>query len=434
MNHIHRTLIGALVALVSSPSFADNSAKPAAIPLDQSQGKSVLEATNDAAGQVLSAGSPNSRAAAGFSAANVQFTSENSDNAVSLAFSFDLESYKPSNGSGDYYSVGRTRLGIVATAPIEQGSKSAGIFSGDSVVSGSTLKLSVTHFSTKVGSGMGSFPATKYAYQQCVIDQSGRWAASNADEDGAGDNAAEYAKKVGEQLSVSSNFRKVLNDGADSKVGKFVQLACQPGMAGGKFKNTGELVDAYGDNPTAFRRKFIPANAKLRFYGLDASVGRDDHSFLDRTAFKLQSKPQTSWEVGAYYGWLNSDLTFSARGRIVYGQNYSDQDEAEICRTVSVPAGTECIKGPDGAPTRNRTGLFSFEARKLVTVNDGTTIGIAPQVTYRFEDNNVGVEVPIYLVPDKDGKLSGGIKAVYNSKDDEFAVGLFVGVPFSIFY
>ena len=61
-------------------------------------------------------------------------------------------------------------------------------------------------------------------------------------------------------------------------------------------------------------------------------------------------------------------------------------------------------------------------------------VAFAPQVTYRFEDNNVGVEVPIYLVPDKDGKLSGGMKAVYNSKGDEFAVGLFVGVPFSIFY
>ena len=110
MNHIHRTLIGVLVAFASSPSFADDTSKPAAVRLDQSQGKSVLEATNDAAGQVLSAGSPNSRAAAGFSAANVQFTSENGDNAVSVAFSFDLESYKPTNSSEDIYSVGRTRL------------------------------------------------------------------------------------------------------------------------------------------------------------------------------------------------------------------------------------------------------------------------------------------------------------------------------------
>jgi hypothetical protein len=94
----------------------------------------------------------------------------------------------------------------------------------------------------------------------------------------------------------------------------------------------------------------------------------------------------------------------------------------------------KCIKGPDGAPLRQRSGVFSLEARKLVKVSKGTQIAIAPQLTYKTAEKNVGVEVPIYLVPDKDGKLSGGIKAVYNSKGDEFAVGLFVGVPFSIFY
>ena len=83
---------------------------------------------------------------------------------------------------------------------------------------------------------------------------------------------------------------------------------------------------------------------------------------------------------------------------------------------------------------RQRSGLVSVEARKLVTVNGYTQIAVAPQITYKTEDKNIGIEVPIYLVPDKKGKLSGGIKAVYNSKGDEFAAGLFIGVPFSIFY
>ena len=188
------------------------------------------------------------------------------------------------------------------------------------------------------------------------------------------------------------------------------------------------MVTSTGSDPVTFGRRFLPDGSRLTFWGLDASMGQDDHSFLDRTAFKLETDQRTTWEVGGYAGFINSDLTFSLRGRLVYGQTYKANDEAEICRTVSIPAGPECLKGPDGAPLRQRTGLASLEARKLVHVSGGTDIAIAPQVTYRFKDRNLGVEVPIYLSPDKDGKLSGGIKAVYNSKGDEFALGLFVGV------
>ena len=431
-------LLTALAAVPIASAAAQDSTANQTVPLDQSQGRYVLEEANDAAGKIMSAGSPNSRAVAGYSAANIQFTSENGKTDVSLAFSFDLESYKRARGPEDYYKVGRTRLGIVATAPIDTTKAGASVFSGDSLVTGSKLKLSVTHFSTTVGSGMGSAATTQRAYRKCVSDQTTIWAITNANTEGAAWEAQVYSSSVDAKLSGQSdqiNFNGVLRAAAqDSKVGTAVQLACQPGISGGVFRNTGELVSNSLGPQTGFRRMFLPDDAKLTFWGVDASMGRDDHSFLDRTNFKLASSPRTSWEVGAYYGFINSDLTFSLRARAVYGQTYKDNDEAQICRTVSIPAGPECIKGPDGAPLRQRSGLVSIEARHLVTVKEGTQIAIGPQVTYRTEDKNVGVEVPIYLAPDEGGKLSGGLKAVYNSNGDEFAVGIFVGVPFSIFY
>ena len=416
------------------------------VPLDSKQDKAVansvgtaLQAESDKAGRdVLSAGSPNSRAGAGYNFSSLQFTSDGDDTSVSLALSFDLGTYrtdKSNSNQGDFYRVGRTKLGVVGSVPIDSKDGFSRLFAGDSLVSGSKLKLSVTHFSATLGSGGLSWKMLGLAYSRCVEDQRKPWLQSHAGAEADSANAF-FERLESNLLNIDSEttydtiFRAAAKAG---EPGVTVTTACMPAQ-GRRFENQGDLIVSYGDDPEAFRASFIHGNARLTFWGIDASMGRDDHTYLDQAAFTLPSAARTSWEVGAYYGWINSDLTFSLRGRAVYGQTYEDNDEAEICRTVSIPAGTECIKGPDGAPLRQRSGLVSVEARKLVMINDGTRIAMAPQVTYRTEDKSVGVEVPIYLVPDKDGKLSGGIKAVYNSKGDEFAVGLFVGVPFSIFF
>ncbi len=430
-------LVASLAALSISPALAQTPAGSTAMsPQAAAIARQLAEAGNEQAGRVISEGSPDSRASAGFSSSNIQFTSEDGETSVSAAMSFDLQSYS-APGSDGYYRVSRTKMSAVATVPIDGESKGGNLFAGDSLVSGSKLKLSMTHLSTRVGSGGASGPQIAAAYRKCVGQNAALWAEAQSDRPAALGTAGAFTAQLNDRLSARGdvNFDGLFESASDQgAVGKYVTQACFPGADEAKLSDEYDLIKTYGDDPRSFRRRFLPDNARLTFWGIDASMGRDDHIYLDRAAFKLPSEPRTSWEVGAYYGWINSDLTFSLRGRAVYGQTYKDNDEVEICRTVSIPAGTECIKGPDGAPLRQRTGLVSVEARKLMTVNGDTQIAIAPQVTYRTEDNNVGVEVPIYLVPDKDGKLSGGIKAVYNSKGDEFAVGVFVGVPFSIFY
>lgn len=404
----------------------------------------VLTRTADEGLRTTSEGTPNSRVTAGSYATSLQFTNESGDTSVSLALSFDLRGYKPIKRSDGFYSVSALKLGVTATAPIETSGKDAALFQGDSFVSGSKLRLSLSRYSTIVGSGAGSGPAIKSAFIRCTSTAGNNWIESQPNPNEASANESAFLGKIISEISGGNDnidlaiaMHRAAGGDPDYRskpIAKQIYNQCHPGPDR-QFANVGELVDEYGPNPSEFRRRFLPKDAKLTFMGLDASMGRDDHSFLDRTNFELLSEPRTTWEVGAYYGVIGSDLSWSLRGRAVYGQSYKDNDEAEICRSVSIPVGgTDCIKGPDGAPIRERTGLVSVEGRKLVTVNDKTQIALAPQVTYRFEDKNVGVEVPIYLVPDEKGKLSGGIKAVYNSKGDEFAVGLFVGVPFSIFF
>lgn len=442
---INTVLIAASVAALPNPALADNPSNGEAGhvgSLDAGE-TYVLTRTADEARRTTSEGSPNSRATAGNYASSLQFSNESGDTSVSLALSFDLQGYKPvkrsDKQSNNFYTVSLLKLGVTATAPIDTSGKDSALFQGDSLVSGSKLRLSLSRYSTIVGSGLGSGPAIREAIIRCVSTEGNKWMDTQADPDTARADESPFIGKVVSKLSdgsTNADYSTAVDNKEDRKkpIAQYLYKQCYPGPDR-QFANLGELVNAYGPNPAEFRRRFLPDKARLTFMGIDASMGRDDHSYLDRTNFKLLSEPRTTWEVGAYYGWIGSDLTSSLRARVVYGQTYKDNDEAEICRSVSIPVGgTDCIKGPDGAPIRERTGLFSVEGRKVLTVNDKTQIALAPQVTYRFEDKNVGVEVPIYLVPDEKGKLSGGIKAVYNSKGDEFAVGLFVGVPFSIFF
>lgn len=407
----------------------------------------------EAAGRQALDGAPNDRAASGFHAESLQFSNTVGETDLSLALSFDLGRYNRSASAkfaDNKFSISRTRIGVVATVPIEKDKTVHRLFSGDSLVSGSKLKLSLTRFSTSIGLGSveANEKARRYqgsAYAACLEEFGSKQSeASGTLEEANLTTLQQTANSVGNFARADANdssiapfdltFRrlKASKNEFDQNIAAYCYADADNtnGM-----HNTGSLIQKYASGSyQEFRAAYIDDKARLSFMGLDASLGRDDHSFLDRTNFKLMSEPRTTWEVGAYYGIIASDLSWSLRARAVYGQSYKDNDEAEICRTVSIPAGNECIKGADGAPVRQRTGLTSLEARKLVTVREGTQIALAPQVTYRFEDKNVGVEVPIYLVPGADGKLTGGIKAVYNSKGDEFGLGLFVGVPFSVFF
>lgn len=451
MTRLTMTALAAALALSNAAHAQDRVPDEVQAHYDE-RAVAAAKAVNEEAGEVMSSGSPNNRAAAGFSTTNLQFTNEDGDTGVSLAFSLDMGSSSrkdavTKNGqTTDVYRVSRQKLSVVLTAPIDSSTKATNLFSGDSLVTGTKGKISFSRFSTNLGDGAGARRMRGAAYRTCVERQSNIWSAGQTDRPAAETAKSKYLHKVEANLAtadaavagntVGMSYQKAITDPANQfrDVGSFVTKACVPsGDDGYALGSELDLFEKY-DDPTAFAAAFFPDRSGISFWGFDGSVGRNDHTYLDRAKFKLPSAPRTSWEVGAYAGWIAADLDFSLRGRAVFGQSYKDNDEAEICRTVSIPAGPECIKGPDGPPLRQRSVVLSVESRKLFTVNGDTQIAIAPQITYKTEDNNVGVEVPIYLVPDKDGKLSGGLKAVYNSKGDEFAVGVFVGVPFSIFY
>ena len=118
---VRRHLTLAAFCLAASPALADEPVQPATG--EQAVARRLAEAGNEQAGRVMSAGSPNSRAAAGFSASNVQFSQEGDETSVSVAFSLNLTSYREPQRAEDFYRVSQTRLSVVASAPIDKGFK-----------------------------------------------------------------------------------------------------------------------------------------------------------------------------------------------------------------------------------------------------------------------------------------------------------------------
>lgn len=453
-------------AILFHPTAAlTQTADPASVrAADQATKEAVEDETNRGA-RLLSSGAPNDRAVSGFSEANAQITSEDGEDRLSVAFGIDLESAraKPSATKAGFYTFTRTKIGIVASAPIDDDKIKAGLVSGDSLVDGTKVKLSITRFSNELGDGDTAFVYQNAAFDRCIREAIGEWKSSLAsDRREAGERPAQAylaatsdltAKlalspkngsyvvdlinvRTADAATASAAARDTTERAAaadDTALAAEVEKQCSPYSPNRRFASTAALVTRYGD-VAAFKRAFFSNRSNLLFFGADASLGSKDYEYLDRTAFALAKASKTSWEVGVYGGFFNSDLTFSLRGRAVYGSMIKEGDEAKICHAVPGEAEEHCVTGADGKPVRKKTGLLSLETRHVLSVTGKTKIALAPQFTYRFDDDEYGAELPIYLAPDENGKLNGGFKLAYASKEDEFSIGLFVGVPFSIFY
>lgn len=182
------------------------------------------------------------------------------------------------------------------------------------------------------------------------------------------------------------------------------------------------------------RDRFVSAaytTDPLWFFGASGSLGDEDFSVLNRNDFLVETVSRNPWEVKGYAGLIGPDLNWSARASIAYGSSFEAAEDAEFCQ-MEMDDEPDCITGPDGNPIRDNSGRVALEGRVLFDLAKGNGIGFAPEVTYDLEEEDWIVEAPIYFSPNKEGQLTGGIITRYESDDNDFSVGLFIGVPFSV--
>lgn len=415
----------ALCLLHSAPAFAQS----------QFELRSSEEEQRKAE-RVLGAGAPISRTGSGISASNLQAAVSEGEQEIALAVDFDLfnSTRKPPQERGDEFNVSSLNLTIRGSTPLnDEDGEPSNFFSGNSFVTGSKVTVGLTYFSGSQKSGRLLFERdqdpslVRQVYTACAAKEARALA---GDDPAKVKLASEFVERIN---AISMPAIEFVNDvrlstgNANPDLAQFANTFEQKCLQGG----LDDTVRTY--LPSVFDRfeRAAFSSSPLFFLGVSGTVGDENFSVLNRTDFKLDDVSRTPWQADAYAGLIGPNQNWSARASVFYGASYEAAESAEFCRTQA-GSEEECIMGPDGSPIRNESARVALESRHLFSIGSDSQIGIAPEFTYDIEEDEFQVEVPFYFSPNDEGKLTGGIITRYQSDDDDFSIGLFIGVPFSV--
>lgn len=174
------------------------------------------------------------------------------------------------------------------------------------------------------------------------------------------------------------------------------------------------------------------------YLGLNGTLARSNYGYLTQTPLTKSEVSKTKYKVQGFGGWIFPSGNASLTGWFSYARTFTPGEDVELCAPNGVGSQIQCFTGALGAPVQSDRYTVGGEARVLFALGrsaDSAKIGIAPTVSYEVKSDAFYLELPVYLAPAKDGKrLNGGVRMAYDTSKDDFAIGLFVGVPFSIFF
>lgn len=157
---------------------------------------------------------------------------------------------------------------------------------------------------------------------------------------------------------------------------------------------------------------------------LKGRLGRGQFSYVDPTSLATQSDVRHPWSFAGSAGYRYETIGVLRAG---YGYQVSQrpQKPQELCVPLepASPA-TVCNNTAIGAPTESRQGLLSFE----VTSRLGKAAAIRMVWVQNRDTKTWLLDVPVYVIPDAEGALAGGVRLMHDFGEDESAVSLFVSL------
>lgn len=156
-------------------------------------------------------------------------------------------------------------------------------------------------------------------------------------------------------------------------------------------------------------------------------IGRKTANFFQTDGAK-GSQSNLPYAVSAAYGLIGNTSRYSLRGR--YETRYDDGKTVSRCQPVSGADSesglTSCTQLPFGAPTRSRAFLLTGEGRWFF-LKFATSLIAA----YDFKKDILGLQLPIYLVRNSDGQLTGGFRLGWRN-DTHLTASVFISKPLSV--
>lgn len=181
-----------------------------------------------------------------------------------------------------------------------------------------------------------------------------------------------------------------------------------------------------------FESLFFDQQRNRYLWGLSGRIGYENFEFLEENSTDKSDKSKTPWSISGHFGLFPaSSLTLITVG-LEYQNAFKNADERTICAAPDANGLQQCQTAPFGEPVDNDKFLLSLEGRRIFQ-NLPYKPAASLKLTYDFEDDTFGADLPIYLLRDAKSNLNGGVRFGWRDDTDDLIVGVFVGSTFSLF-
>ncbi len=172
---------------------------------------------------------------------------------------------------------------------------------------------------------------------------------------------------------------------------------------------------------TAFQRKQFKW---IRDYAFRVTTGRERFDYLT-PSLEERSEHRVGWGFGATAAFVSPSRRWLYSLAADY-QKGGESAETTILCPPSSSAPVTCVEGAYGPPSWTYRKLVSAEVRS----NLGP-VGYSLKVAHDFESDTTGIDLPIYLLRNASGALTGGIRLGWTDETD-VVFGIFLSSPLSL--
>ena len=223
----------------------------------------------------------------------------------------------------------------------------------------------------------------------------------------------------------------------------FVNIASLDGMAKSSsitFKYSGMLgaFDFDSANAALLARAqgkdtadalLLANNYDVWLFSLDGKVGSQKHDYIDPATLASVTSYTTSWQAGGSVGYVFDKGRMSFSLSADYQEFY--QDGGDGMTSTTCLSSDNCATGFIGAPVLTHQALITSDMRWIGSFGKHP-LGAELKVTYDPIGNTEAVELPVYLMTDDKGGLTGGVRYDWTSTNHISTVGVFVSSAFSL--
>jgi hypothetical protein len=414
------------------------------ITMDSAQRAAAQEDIRGTAAAVTAGGSSASATFGNLASAIQIETTSDAANAV-LAFNIDrshpVGSARRLENGASRFTFATDTLSFIASAPLGKGGQPSR-FDFDRLGDGTSLQVGLARYWGSVdyfpAADVNSLPALQSRLEnRCVDAASGVWVSKQANEveaRGTADALRIQIDKLKQSRGAGPAFAlseaKKSTDAKVAALAVIIEVQCVTEVEGKT------LLERYGDTEDKeVHRASRPSG--LWVLGGSAKVSRTSYDYLTESPLANASISRTGYKFETFVGRIFGSGRVSTIGSFSYGRSLKPGDPVQRCEPNGIGTQLGCFTGPIGPPTETNRYTLSGEIRYFLPVSGVPAmpgIGFAPRVSYEVRSKGALFELPVFFASSKAGALNGGLRAAYNTSDRDFVFGLFVGVPFSIFY